>query len=137
MVISGSSQVDDEMLAVRPGLTDAELNELFSASWPDHRPTSFAPMLSHSLSWIAAYREGRLVAFVNVVGDGGAHAFILDTTVHPDERRKGLGIRLVRAAAAEAKALGAEWLHVDYEPQLESFYGQCGFRPTAAGLMRL
>ncbi|MFF4344393.1 GNAT family N-acetyltransferase [Kitasatospora sp. NPDC001540] len=137
MVISDSSQVGDEVLVVRPDLTDAELNGLFSASWPTHRPTSFAPMLSRSLTWIAARRGGRLVGFVNVVGDGGAHAFVLDTTVHPDERRQGLGVRLVRAAADEAKACGAEWLHVDYEPHLESFYGHCGFRPTAAGLMRL
>ncbi|GAA5611290.1 GNAT family N-acetyltransferase [Streptomyces platensis] len=137
MVISDSTQADDEVLVVRPDLTDAELNELFAASWPTHQPTVFAAKLSRSLAWIAARRGSRLVGFVNIVGDGGVHAFILDTTVHPDERRKGLGIRLVRAAANEARTRGAEWLHVDYEPHLESFYGQCGFRPTAAGLMRL
>ncbi|WP_234435117.1 MULTISPECIES: GNAT family N-acetyltransferase [Streptomyces] len=137
MVISESSQADDEVLVVCPDLTDAELNELFGASWPDHGPTAFAPVLARSLTWIAARRGDRLVGFVNVVGDGGAHAFVLDTTVHPDERRQGLGMRLVRAAADEAKARGAEWLHVDYEQHLESFYGQCGFRPTAAGLRRL
>lgn len=137
MVISDVSWADDEVLAVCPELTDAELDELFSASWPNHKPTSFAPMLARSLAWIAACRGNRLVGFVNVVGDGGVHAFVLDTTVHPDERGQGLGTRLVRAAASEASARGAEWLHVDYEPHLESFYGQCGFRPTAAGLMRL
>ncbi|MFJ1936947.1 GNAT family N-acetyltransferase [Kitasatospora sp. NPDC088160] len=137
MVISDVSWADDEVLAVCPELTDAELDELFSASWPNHKPTSFAPMLARSLAWIAARRGNRLVGFVNVVGDGGVHAFVLDTTVHPDERGQGLGTRLVRAAASEASARGAEWLHVDYEPHLESFYGQCGFRPTAAGLMRL
>ncbi|MFB7513264.1 GNAT family N-acetyltransferase [Streptomyces sp. NPDC056144] len=128
---------DDETLTARPDLTDADLNDLFTASWPGHRPTSFAPQLARSLTWIAAHRGDRLVGFVNVVGDGGAHAFVLDTTVHPDARRQGLGIRLVNAATAEARALGAEWLHVDYEPHLESFYAQCGFRPTAAGLLRL
>lgn len=125
------------VLAVRPELTNEDLNELFGASWPGHRPTSFTPMMARSLFWVAALRGGRLVGFVNVVGDGGAHAFILDTTVRPDERRRGLGLRLVRVAADEAKAYGAEWLHVDYEPHLESFYAQCGFRSTAAGLMRL
>ncbi|WP_406209062.1 GNAT family N-acetyltransferase [Kitasatospora sp. NBC_01560] len=137
MMIDDPSQNGDEVLVVRPELTDAELNELFDAAWPDHRPTSFAPVLARSLTWIAARRGSRLVGFVNVVGDGGAHAFILDTTVHPDQRRQGLGIRLVRAAADEAKAAGAQWLHVDYEPCLESFYAQCGFLPTAAGLRRL
>lgn len=83
------------MLAVRPRLADDDLNELFSASWPGHRPTSFVPVLARSLAWIAARRGSRLVGFVNVAGDGGAHAFILDTTVHPDERRRGLGLRLV------------------------------------------
>ncbi|MCX4750876.1 GNAT family N-acetyltransferase [Kitasatospora sp. NBC_01287] len=137
MMISQAPGAGDEVLAVRPELTDVELNELFGASWPAHRPTSFARMLSRSLTWIAARRGSRLIGFVNVVGDGGAHAFVLDTTVHPDERRQGLGIRLVRAAAEAAKTHGAQWLHVDYEPHLESFYEQCGFRPTAAGLMRL
>jgi GNAT superfamily N-acetyltransferase len=137
MVTNDTPQAGDEVLAVCPELTDAELNELFGASWPGHRPTSFAPVLSRSLAWIAARRGGRLVGYVNVVGDGSVHAFILDTTVHPDERRKGLGVRLVRAAADEARRRGGEWLHVDYEPHLESFYQQCGFRPTAAGLLRL
>ncbi|MFE7467674.1 GNAT family N-acetyltransferase [Streptomyces sp. NPDC057499] len=137
MLIDGGPRSDDLVLTVRPGLTDAELNELFAASWPDHRTALFAPVLDRSLVWIAAHRGSRLVGFVNVVGDGGVHAFVLDTTVHPDERRKGLGVRLVRAAAEEARARGADWLHVDHEPHLKSFYEQCGFRPTTAGLMRL
>ncbi|MFF0411118.1 GNAT family N-acetyltransferase [Kitasatospora sp. NPDC004745] len=106
-------------------------------SWPGHRPVPFAPVLSRSLAWVAARRGGRLVGFVNVAGDGGLQAFVLDTTVHPDERRRGLGVRLVRAAADEARARGAQWLHVDYEPHLESFYARCGFRPTTAGLLQL
>jgi hypothetical protein len=28
-------------------------------------------------------------------------------------------------------------LHVDFEPHLTSFYRNCGFRQTAAGLMKL
>ena len=137
MMTGDSPQDGGAALSVRPALSDDELNTLFGASWPGHRPTSFAPVLDHSLAWVAAHRDGRLVGFVNVAGDGAAHAFLLDTTVHPDERRHGLGLRLVRAAAEEARARGAVWLHVDYEPHLESFYAQCGFRPTAAGLMRL
>ncbi|MEV1286615.1 GNAT family N-acetyltransferase [Micromonospora sp. NPDC049679] len=77
------------VFAVCPDLTDDELNELFTASWPGHTSTSFAPMMARSIAWIAALRGRRLVGFVNVAGDGGAHAFILDTTVHPDERRRG------------------------------------------------
>ncbi|WP_327131257.1 GNAT family N-acetyltransferase [Streptomyces sp. NBC_01343] len=125
------------VLEVRPALEDAELNELFGAAWPGHRTASFGPVLERSTAWITARRGGRLVGYVNVAGDGGAHAFILDTTVHPDERRHGLGVRLVRAAADAARASGAQWLHVDYEPHLQPFYARCGFRPTAAGLLPL
>jgi GNAT superfamily N-acetyltransferase len=122
---------------VRPSLRDDELNALFAASWPDHVDSTFAPVFDRSLTWIAARRGSCLVGFVNVATDGRVHAFILDTTVHPDERRRGIGRQLVRHAAEQARAAGARWLHVDYEPHLDGFYRGCGFRPCAAGLLDL
>jgi GNAT superfamily N-acetyltransferase len=74
---------------------------------------------------------------VNVAWDGGAHAFLLDTTVHPDHQRQGIATALVRRAVDLARERGAHWLHVDYEPHLDGFYRGCGFRPTAAGLIAL
>jgi GNAT superfamily N-acetyltransferase len=127
----------DVRLELSPALGDAELNALFSASWPQHEHTDFRPRLLRSLLWVAAFRSDELVGFVNVVGDGGVHAFLLDTTVHPSVRRQGLGVRLVERAAKEARQAGATWLHVDYEQHLDGFYARCGFRPTAAGLRRL
>jgi len=92
----------------------------------------------HSLGWICARRGEQLVGFVNVAWDGGVHAFILDTIVSADARRAGLGKALVGAAAAGAKQAGCEWLHVDFEDHLRSFYfDACGFEPTNAGLIRL
>ena len=79
----------------------------------------------------------RLIAFVKLAWDGGVHAFLLDTTVHADWQRQGIGQRLVQEALALAQARGIHWRHVDYEPHLESFYQACGFRPTLAGLIRL
>lgn len=172
-------------IEISPPLTGPELNALFAAAWPGHRPTEFGPVLARSLLWLAARRDGpseergdgpvagqgngsgegpgtgrsegpgngsgegegdergegpgggRLVGYVNVVGDGGVHAFVLDTTVHPDEQRRGLGRRPVTTAAEQARERGARWPHVDYEPALAGFYAGCGFRPTAAGLMAL
>ena len=128
---------DRVVLAARQLLIDADLNALFAAAWPDHQQIQFGPILRHSLTWIAAQAGDRLIGFVNVASDGGAHAFLLDTTVHPEWQRHGIGRRLVTAAADEARAAGATWLHVDYEPHLDGFYRGCGFRPTAAGLLRL
>ena len=120
-----------------PTLSDDALNSLFADAWPHHERSHFAPMLARSLTYVAACADRRLIGFVNVAWDGGQHAFLLDTTVHPDYRRRGIGTALVQRAAAAARACGAAWLHVDYEPHLATFYQACGFRSTLAGLIRL
>jgi GNAT superfamily N-acetyltransferase len=124
-------------LRVSPPLDDAALNALFAAAWPGHVPRAFDTLLRHSLAWVAAFAGERLVGFVNLAWDGDRHAFILDTTVHPVWQRRGVGRALVQAAAQVARERGIEWLHVDYEPHLHPFYRSCGFRDTAAGLLRL
>jgi predicted N-acetyltransferase YhbS len=92
----------------------------------------------HSLTWVAAFDEGALVGFVNVCWDGGRHAFLLDTAVEPGWQGRGIGSELVRRAAAEARAAGCAWLHVDCEPRLVGFYGaSLGFRRTDAALLDL
>jgi GNAT superfamily N-acetyltransferase len=137
VVVQDAIMVDGVVLMVRQPLTEVEFNVLFAVAWPDHRRVRFEPVLQRSLTWITARSGDQLVGFVNVATDGGAHAFLLDTTVHPDVRRHGIGRRLVIAAADQARALGATWLHVDYEPHLDELYKGCGFRPTAVGLLRL
>jgi GNAT superfamily N-acetyltransferase len=120
-----------------PAVTNDELNALFDVAWQEHTWRDFNPVLNRSLAFVCAYYEERLVGFVNLAWDGGYHAFILDTTVHPDFRRRGIGRGLVKRAVAEAGGRGVEWVHVDYEPHLPSFYEQCGFVSTQAGLVRL
>jgi len=127
----------DLIYQLNPTVTNTELNWLFAAAWDDHHETDFAPVLSRSLVYVCAYAVNELVGFVNVAWDGGVHAFLLDTTVHPAYQRRGIGVQLVQEAVVAAKAHGIHWLHVDYEPHLDTFYKQCGFQPTLAGLMRL
>ncbi len=116
---------------------DESMRRLWLAAWGDEGPESFRPILERSLAHVGAHDGAALVGFVNVAWDGGVHAFILDTCVDPPHRRRGIALRLVERAAELARQRGAHWLHVDFEPHLEGFYRQCGFRPTAAGLMRL
>jgi GNAT superfamily N-acetyltransferase len=127
----------DIQYRVSPPVDNESLNTLFAAAWPNHQISNFSQILAHSLVYICAYDGEWLVGFVNVAWDGGIHAFLLDTTVHRAMQRQGMGIELVKRAAAEARQRGIEWLHVDYEPHLEGFYRQCGFQPTLAGLMNL
>ncbi len=91
-----------------------------------------------SLGWVTAVEDGELVGFVNVAWDGGVHAFLLDTVVRADRRRRGIGRALVAAAVAGARQSACEWLHVDFDDHLRGFYlAECGFTPTGAGLVQL
>jgi GNAT superfamily N-acetyltransferase len=120
---------------------DRALNELHDRAFGQATGavTPWAQRLArYALTWIGAFDQDRLIGFVQVCWDGGAHAFLLDTAVDPLWQRRGVGTGLVRAAIADTRAAGCEWLHVDFESHLTGFYRQsCGFTPTAAGLLRL
>ncbi|WP_329331755.1 GNAT family N-acetyltransferase [Streptomyces sp. NBC_00663] len=124
----------------RGEVDDAALEELHAEGFghPVGRTDWRARLRRHSLGWVCAWEDDRLVGFVNVAWDGGAHAFLLDTVVARRNRASGVGAALVRTAAEESRAAGCEWLHVDFEDDLRSFYfDACGFRATAAGLIAL
>jgi GNAT superfamily N-acetyltransferase len=123
---------------ISPPLGDILLNRLYASVWPDHQEREFQPVLERSVTYIGAFaEEDVLVGFVYVAWDGGAHAFLLEPTVLPAFRNRGIGLELVRHAAREAADAGADWLHVDYAPDLARFYAAAGFRPSSAGVMRL
>ncbi|KOG86838.1 GNAT family N-acetyltransferase [Streptomyces varsoviensis] len=123
------------------GEVDNEAIEALHAEGFDHAPTEtdwLAQLRGHSLGWVCAWEEGRLIGFVNVPWDGGVHAFVLDTVVARAGRNRGVGSALVAAAVEGARAAGCEWLHVDFDDGLEPFYfDSCGFKTTKAGLIAL
>jgi GNAT superfamily N-acetyltransferase len=118
-------------------VSDLELNELLCASWPDRRVAELQPVLRSSMAYVCAYQGDKLIGFINAAWDGKTHAFILDTTVHPDHRHRGIGKQLVVRAIEQARERGVAWVHVDYEPHLKGFYAQCGFRPSEAGVFNI
>ena len=121
-----------------PPLANAELDGLYLAAWPNHQPPyDFGPELAHALVYATAHEDGRLIGFARLAWDGGVHAFLLEPTVLPDYRRRGIGRELVARLVAVARERGLEWVHVDYSPELAPFYAACGFEPTDAGLIRL
>ena len=127
-------------IRVRFAVDDSDLSKLHALAFES--PVEVQPWAArlerHALTWVGAFSNDQLIGFAQVCWDGGAHAFILDTAVHPDHSRQGIGRHLVGVAAQEATAAGCEWLHVDYEPHLADFYlTACGFSPTDAGLLKL
>ena len=122
---------------ISPQVSNEPMNKLFASAWDGFTKSNFEKTLAHSLAYVCAYSGPELVGFVNLAWDGGIHAFLLDTTVHREWQRRGIGRRLVQEATRVAAERGIHWLHVDYEPHLEQFYRECGFRPTGAGLLWL
>lgn len=129
--------MDEIEYKIESELSDRDLNDLFASAWENHAEREFGPVLAQSLTYVGAFYGTRLVGFVHVAWDGGIHGFILDTTVHREFQRRGIGTELMRRAAMMAAARGIEWLHVDYEPHLYAFYRGCGYKETEAGLLNL
>jgi ribosomal protein S18 acetylase RimI-like enzyme len=131
---------DHVTYAVKEAVLDAELSRLHRAAFDHHHDDQpwNERLERHSLTWVTARQAGELVGFINVIGDGGVHAVMLDTAVLPGSQGQGIGRHLVREAASAAERLGCEWLHVDYEDRLAPFYeGACAMRPTRAALLAL
>jgi GNAT superfamily N-acetyltransferase len=126
--------------AWRGAFENAELNELHAEGFGGRiRDDDWLAQVERwSLGWVTARDDQGLVGFVNVAWDGGIHAFVLDTLVAGRVRRRGIGQRLVAVATEEARRAGCEWLHVDFDEELNAFYFEaCGFVSTSAGVIAL
>jgi GNAT superfamily N-acetyltransferase len=124
----------------RGAVGNNELNALHAEGF-EHPPFDDdweRQLRAHSLGWVVARVEGRLVGFVNVAWDGGVHAFLLDTLVSGAHRGRGIGTQLARRAVDGARDAGCEWLHVDWDDELDRFYIDArGFERAPAGLYEL
>jgi GNAT superfamily N-acetyltransferase len=131
---------DEPRFEWRGAITDAKMVDLVDSFGGHSQRGWWTRVQQHSLGWVTAPLGRELIGFVNVAWDGGDHAFLLDTKVHPDHRRERVGSRLVATAVAEARRVGCEWIEVDFDDaeRLAPFYfDACGFRPTHAGLIHL
>jgi GNAT superfamily N-acetyltransferase len=117
-----------------------EVNALHAAAF-GHAPSADdweEQVRRHSLGWALARDDGALAGFVNVIWDGGVHAWIQDLMVAGEHRCQGVGAALVAEAREAAREAGCEWLHVDFDEEHRAFYVEaCGFTPAPAGLIAL
>jgi GNAT superfamily N-acetyltransferase len=140
--------VDDEgMVDIeyewRGAFANAEVNTLHAEAFDtrvfsDEEWDWVALTARHSLGWVTARHGEQLVGFVNVVWDGFTHAWIQDVMVAAVARHEGVGTRLVAECVEGARRAKCEWMHVDFDDDLHTFYiDTCGFRPSNAGLIHL
>ena len=127
----------------RGGFTSGEANvlhaEAFGTRVFDDTEWPWRELVGrHSLGWVTARDDGRLVGFANVLWDGLVHAWLQDVMVAADRRHEGIAREVVAVATDGARDAGCEWLHVDFDDELAGFYlDACGFTRTSAGLKRL
>jgi hypothetical protein len=99
----------------RGAFDDDSLSDLHAQGF-DHPVLSEAwraQLERQSLGWVCAFDDDQLVGFVNVAWDGGTHAFVLDTLLTDDARRRGVDREMIAMAVAETRAAGLGWLHPD------------------------
>jgi hypothetical protein len=111
----------------RGAFTNNEVNSLHAEAFDtrlfDEAEWNWVDLTAqHSLGWVTARSNADLVGFVNVIWDGLVHAWIQDVMVAIPARHQGVGIGLVKVARDGAREAGCEWLHVDFDDHLRSFY---------------
>ena len=79
---------------------------------------------------LVADQDGRTVGFAVVLARGDGDAELDGLFVEPALWKRGIGTRLVAAAAQHAAAHGANVLHVVANARAAGFYRACGFAPV-------
>ncbi len=113
-----------------------EIEDLRAAVGWDRAEGTYEKVLGRVYAYYTIRGDGsRLVAFVSVLSDGVADAYLCDLLVHPEHQRRGLGTRLVKRVIADIRQAGIQCVQVTFNPHLEPFYAQCGFHITQAGII--
>jgi ribosomal protein S18 acetylase RimI-like enzyme len=77
---------------------------------------------------------GRVVGFVTALSDGILSAYIPMLEVLPDYKGQGVGTELIRRMMTHLKSL--YMVDTVCDPELRSFYEQCGMRAATAMIVR-
>jgi chloramphenicol 3-O phosphotransferase len=116
-------------------LTGEQIESFREAVGWDRMAGCYDHILAHTYAHFSIQTSGRLVAFVNVLSDGLADAFLVDLMVDPAFQGHGLGQALVRHATEALKADGIRCIELICEPRLEAFYRRCGFTILSSGII--
>jgi GNAT superfamily N-acetyltransferase len=116
-------------------LTGEQVEVLRTAVGWDRMAGYYDRILARTYTHFSIQSSDRLIAFVNVLCDGLADAFLVDLMVDPEYQGHGLGQAIVRHAIDALQADGIRCIELIFEPRLEAFYRRCGFEILSAGII--
>ncbi|UCE38971.1 MAG: GNAT family N-acetyltransferase [Thermoplasmata archaeon] len=115
------------------------LYELFSNErWTKHRkPNDIRKMIEKSdmIIGIVEKDTGKLLAFSRILTDFIYRAMIYDVMVNQSYRKKGLGRTLMKSIVNHPLLMSIEYIEIQCEPEMISFYEQFGFDKDIVGSM--
>lgn len=77
--------------------------------------------------------KGRLVAYLSIISDGVADAFLVDFMVHPDFQHRGIGTRMVHRVFRDFKNK-VQCVHATFNSEEAPFYKRAGFHIFKGGI---
>jgi predicted GNAT family N-acyltransferase len=116
-------------------VTAEQLLPLYAQThWADKRSAEDAAhVIQHADVTISGWQGDRLVAFARVLTDDRYRAFIDDVIVDHSQRSRGTGGELMQRLVDRLQHVEEVFLHC--EPELNDFYGRCGFQPYGKCLL--
>lgn len=105
-----------------------------SVGWNRMEKELSDPKLS-SLYHIAAYKEDKLVGYIDCISNGVTDAYIQDLMVHPEYQGQGVGSELMNRMIDYLKANKVYMISVVFDESLKPFYERFGFYTMLSGQM--
>jgi GNAT superfamily N-acetyltransferase len=116
-------------------LTGEQVESLREAVGWDRMTGYYDHILANTYTHFSVRNSCKLIAFVNVLSDGMADAFLVDLMVDPEFQGRGMGLALVQHAIQALKTDGIRCIELIFEPRLEAFYRRCDFTILSSGII--
>ncbi len=118
-----------------PEIEAKELAALRIAVGWDARQEKIEQLIGRTYMTVACLDSERLVGFVDVISDGVDDAFIRNLLVHPDYRRRGIALKLLKTVIEKVKNDRIKTINVLFEPELINLYSKAGFKLISGGII--
>ncbi|MBW6463813.1 MAG: GNAT family N-acetyltransferase [Firmicutes bacterium] len=120
---------------LNPGISAGEIASLRHQVGWESREKELAELVGCTYMTAACFEDDLLVGFVDVLSDGVEDALIRSLVVHPDYRRRGIALNLLKMVTERIKKSNIKTTNVLFEPELTDLYRKAGFRIVGGGLI--